>query len=105
LRVLSQDETGPDAYLFGPSRLRPGGCGCYSDRSYGHAVRVSADACGLPKTWCAYSGRHARARLVREQAGDEAARAVLGHRTLSMTLHYGAGTDAATALATQKRLG
>jgi len=60
--------------------------------------RAIGRACRKAKIepWHAHQLRHTAALLIEREHGAEAARAVLGHKTLNVTLHY-AGIDAKRA--------
>ncbi|MGC8553535.1 MAG: tyrosine-type recombinase/integrase [Phycisphaerae bacterium] len=106
-----------DAYLFSPKeaeaarlkslhakRTTPLSCGnvpgsnrkrypkrragdCYTVASYRRAIDRACKAAGVP-SWHPHQLRHNAATLLREQFGVDAAKTVLGHRTLSTTLLY-----------------
>ncbi|NNM84740.1 MAG: site-specific integrase [Phycisphaerales bacterium] len=106
-----------DAYLFSPrlaeeerraelsaKRTTPLSCGnkpgsnrkrypkrragdCYTVASYRRAIDRACEAAGVP-SWHPHQLRHNAATLLREQFGVDAAKTVLGHRTLSTTLLY-----------------
>jgi integrase len=75
----------------------------YSTDTYGNAVERACVKAGVPP-WHPHQLRHSAATEVRRQAGLDAARAVLGHATASMTEHY-AEVDAVKAAEAMERLG
>lgn len=87
LRPLLDRE--PDAYVFDPSEAERGSGrpGRYCDRSY---IRAIHRACGRAKVqpWAPYALRHAAATRFSAQFGQDAARRLLGHKSVSMTAHY-----------------
>jgi integrase len=116
----------PDAFVFSPSRAvrerlarrradRRGGpapasvdahddgagADRYGPRSYRRALRYAMDAAaraGTPaQRWHPHQLRHRHATAVRESKGLEAARVLLGHRSLAQTLEYAAADSAAAA--------
>ncbi len=89
----------PDDYAF-PS---PKTGAAWTRDGYCHAVRAAAKKAGLPG-WHPYRCRHGARMRIGAAAGDEAARAVLGHKTISTTEHYGQ-LDAALAARVQAKLG
>ncbi len=97
-------KSGDDPVFPSPGHTSGKGKGnCYTRDGYAHAIARAAKAAGLAG-FRAYACRHAtRMRVSREQ-GDEAARAVLGQRTLDVTLRYGA-LDLDLARQTARRLG
>jgi integrase len=64
-------------------------------RGYNHAIRRACKKAGV-EHWHAHRLRHTAALLIEREYGAEAARAVLGLKTLNMTLHY-SGIDAKRA--------
>jgi integrase len=74
---------GPDGAVF-PSR----GGDCYSLPGYSHAMRQAAVKAGLPH-WRPYLTRHAARMRVSRGGTDEQARAVLGQKSLDVSLSYG----------------
>ena len=105
----------PEAYLFSPAeqdrlikeakraarkskvqpsqrdRSKPGASRKPKDRFqvrvYNKAITRACKAAGV-EHWHVHRLRHTAALLIEREHGAEAARAVLGHRTLNMTLHY-----------------
>jgi integrase len=75
----------------------------YTTDTYGNAVERACLKAGVP-LWHPHQLRHSAATEVRREAGLEAARAVLGHATASMTEHY-AEVDAQKAAEAMERLG
>jgi integrase len=67
----------------------------FTVRAYNRSVVRGSRKAGVA-SWHVHQLRHTAALLVSREYGAEAARAVLGHRTLNMTLHY-AGIDAERA--------
>lgn len=76
----------PEAYLF-----RPQGSGarseCYSDTAYAQAVRRAAERAGVKLQ--PYCTRHGAKRRITRQFGADAARALLGQKSIETTAHYG----------------
>lgn len=75
----------------------------FTVRGYGRAVERACQRAGLDH-WHPNQLRHATALLIEREHGAEAARAVLGHRTLNMTLHY-SGIDQKRAAEVAKLIG
>lgn len=81
----------PEDYVFRPAnkagkrskRYRS----FYDSGSYAQAVRRAAEAADVPH-WTPHQLRHARATLVRERHGLEAAQAALGHARIDATQIY-----------------
>jgi integrase len=90
---------GPDAPVFPSTR----GGGHYTRTGYAHSVRVAALAAGLPH-FRAYLCRGATRMRVSKSAGDEAARSVLGQKSLDVALSYGT-LDESLAREAAARLG
>ena len=63
----------------------------YDPRAINHAIRRGCIKAKVP-LWHTHQLRHTAALLVMREHGIEAARSVLGHRTLNMTLFY-SGVD------------
>jgi len=53
------------------------------------AIRSACERAGVAH-WTAYQLRHSCATTLVDEIGIDAARSVLGHKTLSQTLHYSA---------------
>jgi integrase len=90
----------PETYLFRPARKRRRDH--YGDIGYAQAVRRACERAGvkiLP-----YGGRHAAKMRIEREAGVDAARAVLGQKSIQSTQHYGK-LDAARAAEVMKKLG
>lgn len=66
-------------------KRKPGDC--FTQMSYTKAIHNAARKAGVP-IWGANRLRHAAATAIREQENLEAASAILGHRTISMTENY-----------------
>jgi len=81
----------------------------YDPRSYRRALNYAMDAAvragamTRDQRWFPHQLRHRHATAVRQCKGLEAARVLLGHRTLSQTLGY-AEADRATAMAVAREL-
>jgi integrase len=75
----------------------------FSVTAYNRAITRAAAAAGV-KHWHAHQLRHTASRLVSREHGAEAARAVLGHRTIAMTAHY-AGVDLEKAAEVARKMG
>ena len=74
---------------------------CYTAHSYPQAVRRACEAAGV--SFRPYDLRHGRKMEVRRQLGDEAARSLLGQKSIQSTQHYGTldlqqATDVASQL-------
>jgi integrase len=93
-----------------PASQRVCGSRCYDSRSYHRALRyamtraIRERALPCEKRWHPHQLRHRHATEVRQARGLEAARVLLGHRTLSQTLEY-AEADAALATSLALELG
>ena len=76
------------------------------DETAGHLKEALAalDRVVLLERFCAYELRHTAATTARREASVEAARALLGHSSASMTGHY-AELDLGLAVAVAERLG
>jgi integrase len=72
----------------------------YSSASYGRAITRACEAHGIPR-WHAHQLRHARSTDALSKHGVAAARALLGHKSLSMVSRYAAAdlSDAKKAVA------
>lgn len=75
---------------------------CYTDTSYAHAVALACGKAGVK--FHPYALRHACKMRVEREAGTEAARCVLGHRSVATTAHYGQ-LDAARSVEVMTQLG
>ncbi len=82
-------------------RRRPPG-GNYPACSYAQAVARACAAAGV--SFHPYQLRHGRKMVVVREAGSDAARAVLGQKTIESTTHYGA-LDVETAKAVMGKMG
>jgi integrase len=71
--------------------------------TYGNAIERACLKAGIPE-WHPNQLRHSKATEIRKEAGLDAARAVLGHRTLTITEVY-AEIDQAKAAAVMEKLG
>jgi len=91
----------PAAHMFAPRRRRRHPC--YTVCSYAQAVRRAARRAGHPG-FHAYQCRHAAKVRVTRAAGADAARAILGHRSIQTTQMYGS-LDVAHAVEVARRLG
>lgn len=92
----------PDGYVFPPMKRRYSAC--YHVEGYGRAIARACIAAKV-KHWSAYQLRHAcRLRVTREFSLD-AARAVLGHSTVTMSAQYAAGVDIETASKVARKIG
>jgi integrase len=89
------------AYLFPPGRGAR--TDHYTPFTYAQVVRRAAEAAGVPG-FHPYRLRHAaRLRITRER-GLDAARAILGHKSLGTTNEYAAGVDLQTAVDAARHL-
>lgn len=80
---------GPDEPVFPSPGCRGRGRGQpYTMDGYSHLIRRAADRAGL-RHFHGYLCRHAMRMRVSREHGDEAARAILGQRSLDITLRYG----------------
>src|ERR1019366_7902103 len=68
-----------------------------------HAIRAACNKAGIPR-WHTHQLRHTAALEISRQHGLEAARAVLGHRTVQMSAHY-SGLGQATAAEVMSKIG
>jgi integrase len=109
----------PGAYLFSPREaveryLEANGRAVHHARkrtpgphylvtSYEHAIRNACRRAGVPH-WTPNQLRHTKATEIRREAGLDAARAVLGHRSPAITEVY-AELDTAKAAEVMERLG
>ena len=73
------DRSRPDA------KRKPGAQ--FKVAAYNRAIGRGCRKAGVEQ-WHAHQLRHTAALLIEREHGAEAARAVLGHKTLNMTLHY-----------------
>jgi integrase len=94
-RYLKAD---PDAVLFSPAEQD-----AFLKAAINHAMRRACIKAGIP-IWHTHQLRHSAALLIMREHGIEAARSVLGHRTLNMTLHY-SGIDLELAKEVAKKTG
>jgi len=91
--------TGPEEYLFRPQgRSYP-----YSTGTYDTNIRRACERAGLKLI--PYQGRHGMRDRAEQEAGLDAARAVLGHATLTMTHRYGEARDLEAAARVAAKLG
>jgi hypothetical protein len=67
--------------------------------------RLAVKAWRKAHRWTPYQLRHLRATEIRAEHTDDAARAILGHSQLGMTLHYSRQADAAIAARVAKASG
>jgi len=104
-----------------PTRSRPPG-DHYDTSGFCHAVRYAVEAANrallrqaqvdgrkasavqLVPAWHPHQLRHTAATLIRREMGLDAARALLGHKTLGMASHY-AELDQALAIEAARRMG
>jgi integrase len=82
-------------------KRKPGAA--YNPQAVGHAITRACKKAGVPH-WHVHQLRHTAALLVMREYGVEAARSVLGHKTLNMTLHY-SGIDLERAKEVAARIG
>lgn len=68
-----------------------------------HAIRSACKKARVPR-WHTHQLRHTAALEISRQHGLEAARAILGHKTVQMSAHY-SGLDQATATAIMAKIG
>jgi integrase len=97
----------PTDYLFPPTRSRSD-CkraerGCYSSETYARMIARAAQRAGV-EGFSPYSTRRAFAARVTRSVSIEAARAAMGHRSISTTTIY-AGTDLGHASDVARKLG
>ncbi len=96
------ERTQPEEYLFRP---RYGSrAGCYSKGAYCLAIRRAAERAGL-EGFTGYSCRHGAKTRIARAHGLEAARVVLGHRSLEMTAAYGDAIDQDLAAKVAREMG
>jgi site-specific recombinase XerC len=81
-------------------KRKPGAC--YRADSYSRAVARACEKVGVK--FEPYSLRHGRKMDVERQSGSEAARALLGQKSIETTTHYGK-LDVAHAAEVAKKLG
>lgn len=75
----------------------------FTTTSYNRAIRRACERAGIDY-WHAHQLRHTAALLIEREFGAEGARAVLGHRTINMTLHY-SGVDVSRASEIARMMG
>ena len=68
-----------------------------------HAIRAACKKARAPR-WHTHQLRHTAALEISRQHGLEAARAILGHRTVQMSAHY-SGLDQTTAAEVMAKIG
>lgn len=91
---------GAEAYVFSSRK----DCGrCYSDVTLCQAIRRACTKAGV--SWSCYQLRHSAADRIRRREGSQAARCVLGQRSLQITDGYGDSIDVRYAAEVQRRLG
>lgn len=76
----------------------------YSSRTYGDLIRLACKRAGIDPNWHPHQLRHNAATRIVAEFGWEAARIILGHKTLSATRIYGAD-DLAKALEVMAKAG
>lgn len=101
LRPFLAAAAGPDAYLFPPSRRRKSPC--YTEHTLAQAVRRAAERAGVEGLHF-YRTRHAAKKRITGAAGLEAARQVLGQKSLTTTDRYAAGADRQAAADAARKL-
>lgn len=95
----------PGGYVFPPSKRYENGNGCYTDWGYAQMVRRAAEKAGLPAGFSAYCARHGAKQRLTRSLGLDAARAVLGQRSLGTTAQYGDAIDEKAAKDAARKLG
>jgi integrase len=75
----------------------------YSAIVINRAIRTACKKAGVPR-WHTHQLRHTAALEISRQHGLEAARAILGHRTVQMSAHY-SGIDQITATQVMAKIG
>jgi integrase len=75
---------------------------CYTDESYPRAVARACENAGV--RFHPYMLRHGRKMVIEREEGSEAARCVLGQKTIQSTQHYGK-IDVSRAVAVMAKLG
>jgi integrase len=75
----------------------------YTPNAINHAIRRACEKAGVPR-WHTHQLRHTASLLIMRDHGVEAARSVLGHKTLNMTLHY-SGVDLERAKQVAAKIG
>lgn len=88
----------PGEYVFDTSAGR-----CYGETCFAQEVRRACERAGVSFT--AYNLRYSLAARVTGEAGADAARAMLGQKTLAMTAHYSGGADAKLAADAARKCG
>lgn len=76
----------------------------YTAEGYSAAVQRACRRAGV-KPWCPYQLRHLARLTVTQEFGLEAARAVLGHSSVSMTAQYSRQIDIATIAEVMRKIG
>lgn len=106
-RVLAKHLEGkrPQDHVFVSGYDKGGATRCYSDCSYPRAVARACERAGVPP-FSPYDIRHLAKRRATRAAGLEAARAMLGHRSVTTTAHeYDAGVDLTLASEAARKVG
>jgi integrase len=100
-------KTDLQAYLFSPAAALPAGRRKLGKRykvgAYRHAITRGCDKAGVPH-WHPHQLRHTKATEIRREAGLDAARVVLGHRSAQITELY-AEADTSKAAEVMAKLG
>ena len=97
----------PEACLFRPGMVRPGGKiehrQQYSVVDFDKAIGRACVKAGVPH-WSSHQLRHLAAQLAEHEISIEGARAYLGHKTITLTTHY-SGIDLKAAAEVARRIG
>ncbi len=106
LRKYQQPDA-PEACLFRPGTIRPGGKmehrQNYSVTDFDKAIGRACAKAKVPH-WSSHQLRHLAAQLAEHEISIEGARAYLGHKSISQTTHY-SGIDLKAAAEVAKRIG
>lgn len=94
----------PGAYVFPPSKTYAGKQGCYSDTAYARLIARAAEVAGVAG-FHPYRCRHAAKNRITSSMGLDAARTILGQRSLGTTNQYGDALDLRTAMEVARKLG
>jgi integrase len=97
----------PEAFLFRPGTIRPGGRiahrANYTVTDYDKAIGRACKKARVPH-WSSHQLRHLAAQLAEREVSLEGARAYLGQKSVNMAAHY-SGIDVKAAGEVAKRIG
>jgi integrase len=95
---------GPESIVFPPSRRRT--AEAYDRHTLAQVIQRGCERAGVEKgSVTSYLARHAAKERIERREGIEAARQVLGHRSVSTTARYGRPVDHDHARDVQRRIG